>query len=308
MAPAWTARDIPPQAGRIAVVTGANRGIGLATARELARAGATVVVAGRRGDRAQAAADGLVAELPGATIEAAELDLADLSSIERFAQGHRRRFGALDVLVNNAAVMYTPRARTVDGFELQLGTNHLGPFALTGRLLGAMTGTDARVVTVTSIEHRRGHLHLDDLMLTRRYGRYRAYRQSKLANASFSLELDRRLRAAGRAVTSVAVHPGYTATAPAPGVSVRPDRLAAAALKRLAGQPVGRGALPLLYAATAPAVAGGTCIGPDGRGELRGGPTVVPLSSDARDPAIAHRLWVRSEELTGVTIDPANLP
>jgi NAD(P)-dependent dehydrogenase (short-subunit alcohol dehydrogenase family) len=300
----WTAEDIPDQQGRVAIVTGANSGLGLVTARMLAAAGATVVLACRNEAKAQEAAAEIGRRVPGATVEVGVLDLGDLASIEGFSAEQDARHERIDLLVNNAGVMYTPRGTTADGFELQFGTNHLGHFALTGRLLPALLRTEgSRVVTVSSLEHRRGHLRLDDLMLEKGYGRYRAYRQSKLANASFAIELDRRLRTAGVGLISTIAHPGYSATNLQVTGPPLPDRVLAAIGNRLLAQSAEMGALPQVYAATAPGVVGGSYIGPGGIGELRGHPKVVQAIDEANDPDIARRLWDESERLTGVRYD-----
>jgi NAD(P)-dependent dehydrogenase (short-subunit alcohol dehydrogenase family) len=297
----WTADDIPDQHGRVAVVTGANSGLGLVTAHRLAEAGATVVLACRNEAKAKTASAEIVRRSPGADVEIGTLDLGDLASIETFATGQIAGHDRLDLLVNNAGIMYTPKGRTTDGFELQFGTNHLGHFALTGRLLPALLATEgARVVTVSSLEHRRGHLQLDDLMLEQKYGRYRAYRQSKLANASFGIELDRRLRAAGSGLLSVVAHPGYSATNLQFTGPLLPDRVLAAIGNRVLAQSAEMGALPQLHAATAPGVEGGSYIGPGGMGEMRGHPKVVQAIDEANDPDIAKQLWEASERLTGV--------
>jgi NAD(P)-dependent dehydrogenase (short-subunit alcohol dehydrogenase family) len=300
----WTADVIPDQRGRVAVVTGANSGLGLVTARRLARAGATVVLACRNDAKGEEAAAAIRRDTPGASIEVGRLDLADLASIERFAAEQSGRHERLDVLVNNAGIMYTPQGKTTDGFELQFGTNHLGHFALTGRLLPALlAGPASRVVTVSSLEHKRGHLRLDDLMLEQHYGRYRAYRQSKLANASFGIELDRRLRAAGTGLISVLAHPGYSATNLQFTGQPLTHRIGAAIGNRVLAQSAEMGALPQLYAATAPDVEGGSYLGPGGLGEMRGHPTVVRTTDEAIDPVSARRLWDESERLTGVHYD-----
>src|SRR5829696_5851911 len=210
MAGGWDAKDIPDQSGRTAVVTGANSGLGLVTTRELARAGARVVMACRNLTKGEAARREIEAAVPGAALELEELDLSSLDSVRAFAD---RFDGGLDLLVNNAGVMATPRRRTADGFELQFGTNHLGHFALTELLLPAMEGRpDARVVTLSSTAHRTGRIAFDNLSGDRRYFRWRAYGQAKLANLLFALELERRLRAAGSTIKSMAAHPGYAAT------------------------------------------------------------------------------------------------
>ena len=275
--------------GRTVVVTGANSGIGLAAARELARAGAHVVLAVRDVAKGERVAE----DLPGDR-EVRPLDLADLASVRAFANGWA---GDLDVLVNNAGVMAVPEGRTADGFELQLGTNHLGHFALTGLLLPSITD---RVVTVSSGAHRAGRIDLDDLNWEhRRYRRWRAYGQSKLANLLFTLELQRRLVEAGSAVRALAAHPGWAATN-LQGRSGNPVLdVAMRVSNRFFAQSEEMGALPTLYA-VAEDLPGGTYVGPDGRAEQRGHPTVVGRSSAAQDEDVARRLWDRSEELTGV--------
>jgi NAD(P)-dependent dehydrogenase (short-subunit alcohol dehydrogenase family) len=285
----WTAADIPSQAGRTVVVTGANSGLGLVTARELARAGAHVVLAVRdesRGERAAASIDG--------DITVTRLDLADLESVRAFAAGWT---GDLDVLINNAGIMMVPAGLTVDGFELQFGTNHLGHFALTNLLLPHVTD---RVVTVSSNLHRSGVIELDDLNWQRRpYSANGAYAQSKLANLLFTLELQRRLGASGSRVRALAAHPGWAAT----NLQGRSgSRLTDGGMKlgnRLFAQSDERGALPTLAAATRD-LPGGSYVGPDGFQEMRGYPTLVGRTSAAADPDLARRLWEESARLTGV--------
>ncbi|MGH2763336.1 MAG: oxidoreductase [Thermoleophilaceae bacterium] len=306
MADKWTAASIPDQRGRTAVVTGANSGLGLVTARELARAGARVVLACRSREKGEAALCEIEARVPAGELEPEELDLASLDSVRAFAERFRAGHEALDLLINNAGVMATPRRRTADGFELQLGTNHLGHFALTGLLIGAMEGReDARVVTVSSPAHRMGRIAFDNLGGERRYFRWRAYGQSKLANLLFALELDRRLRAAGSTIKSLAAHPGYAATNLQ---SAGPPLLDAAVMSvsnRLLAQSDEMGALPTLYAATEPGLEGGTFAGPDGLLEQRGHPQRVTPNRAARDEDVARRLWEVSEEMTGVGFEPA---
>ena len=296
----WDADQIPDQAGRVAIVTGANSGLGLVTARELARHGATVVLAARqgKGERAKAEIEAVVA---GAKLDPRDLDLADLDSIRAFADAVGADYPAIDLLVNNAGVMMPPRSTTADGFELQFGTNHLGHFALTGRLLGRLaTGADARVVTVSSIEHKPGRIHFDDLQSERSYSPRGAYQQSKFANAVFGIELDRRLRAGSIPVKSVLAHPGYSDTnLQSTGPTGLMKGLLAVGNKLLA-QSADQGALPTLYAATASGVEGGMFIGPDGPFEGRGRPTEVKPVRRALDEETARRLWSLSEELTGV--------
>jgi NAD(P)-dependent dehydrogenase (short-subunit alcohol dehydrogenase family) len=284
---------MPDLSDRVAVVTGANSGIGRAAARALAGAGARVVLAVRDTDKGRAAAAGM----PGA-VEVRRLDLASLASIREFAAGWD---GPVDLLINNAGVMATPRRRTSEGFELQFGTNHLGHFALTGLLVEAIEGRpDGRVVTLSSNAHKFGRISFGNLGGERRYFRWSAYGQSKLANLLFALELDRRLRAAGSSVKSLAAHPGYAATnlqtAGPPGIDAAIMRVSNA----LVAQSEEMGALPELYAATVPGLEGGTYVGPDGVGEHRGHPQPVSPNRAACDEGTARRLWEVSEELTGV--------
>jgi NAD(P)-dependent dehydrogenase (short-subunit alcohol dehydrogenase family) len=298
----WTADRIPDQSGRTAVVTGANSGIGLVTALELARAGAAVVLACRNVSKGTAAVKEIQEAVPGAEVEVQELDLSSLVSVRQFADA--LDVERLDLLVNNAGIMWMPQQRTQDGFELQFGTNHLGHFALTGLLLVRLQRTEApRVVTVSSNEHRRGHIDFDDLQGERRYGSRRAYRQSKVANIAFGLELDRRLRAAGSPMRSVLAHPGYTATNLQFSGPTGATRLVMKLGNALIGQSAAMGALPTLYAATAPDVEGGQYFGPDQFREHRGHPTMVQPKPEAADPEVGRRLWSVSEELTGVTYD-----
>jgi NAD(P)-dependent dehydrogenase (short-subunit alcohol dehydrogenase family) len=302
MSARWTADQIPNQQGRSAVVTGANSGLGLATAKELARAGASVTLACRNMDRGGDAAREIEAAVPGAAIEVAALDLGSLASVQAFAEWFQSAHDGLDLLINNAGVMAPPRLLTADGFELQFGTNYLGHFALTGRLLGAMQGRPgARVVTLSSNLHKRGRIDFEDLQSEHGYSRWAAYSQSKLADLLFALEFDRRLRANGSDVRSVAAHPGYAATNLQSAAPPLLDRLVMAVGNRVVAQSAEMGALPTLYAATEPGLEGGTYVGPDGVGEYRGHPVPVSPSPAARDLQTASRLWAASEELTGVT-------
>jgi NAD(P)-dependent dehydrogenase (short-subunit alcohol dehydrogenase family) len=304
----WTAADIPALSGRTAVVTGANSGIGFHTALELARHGADVVMASRDVSRGEDALARVRAEVPDAAASLAPLDLADLSSVRGFAAAMLERPAPIDLLVNNAGVMALPRRQTTDGFEMQFGTNHLGHFALTGLLLPALVARPgSRVVTVSSGVAQVGRIHLDDLQGKRWYWRWSAYAQSKLANLLFAFELDRRATAAGTGLISVAAHPGFAATnlqAASPRLQGHKLRAGATGLgAQLFGQPAAAGALPSLYAATAPDVHGGDYYGPDGPSSMRGHPTIVTPPHRALDPALAARLWAESERLTGVTID-----
>jgi len=291
----WTSADIPDQAGRTFLVTGANSGLGWETARRLAGRGAHVVMTARDQAKGDAAVERIRAEHPAADVELRPLDLADLDAVRAFAGTVT---GPVDVLVNNAGIMMPPRTLTAQGFELQFGTNHLGHFALTGLLLPRITG---RVVTVSSNLHRGGSIHFDDLTGERAYSPSGFYAQSKFANILFGLELHRRLRAAGSPVASILAHPGYAATNLQ---STGPNGLMTLLMKvsnALVAQSAEQGALSQLYAATAPDAESGQYIGPDGRGESRGHPKVTRPVDAAQDPELARRLWALSEDLTGVT-------
>ena len=300
----WTAKDIPAQDGSVVVVTGATSGIGLITARELARAGATVVLACRNADKAEAVAQQIRLASAGARVETIPLDLTSLASVERCADGLHERFELIDVLINNAGVMAPPLRRTEDGFELQFGTNHLGHFALTGQVIDLVLASPApRVVTVASGAHRMGKMHFDDLNWERSYSKWPAYGQSKLANLLFTFELQRRAQAAGTGLFAVAAHPGYSAThLQAAGPEMAGSALMARLMEasnRLFAQSDEKGALPTLYAATM-AIPPGAYVGPDGRFEMQGHPTLVGTTNAARDAAAQRRLWEVSEELTGI--------
>ena len=302
MGDGWDAGDIPDQTGRIAVVTGANSGLGLVTARELARHGALVVMACRNLDKGRAAQAEVAATAAGPKPELESLDLASLSSVRAFADRFAADRDGLDLLINNAGVMAPPRRHTADGFELQFGTNHLGHFALTNLLLPLMEGRDdARVVTLSSNAHKTvRRIAFDNLNGDRRYFRWNAYGQSKLANLMFALELDRRLRSAGSTVKSVAAHPGYSATNLQSAAAPLVDRLVMKVGNAVIAQSDEMGALPVLFAATQPGLEGGMYVGPDGVGEHRGHPKIVRPNGSARDESAAQRLWDVSEELTGV--------
>jgi NAD(P)-dependent dehydrogenase (short-subunit alcohol dehydrogenase family) len=304
MSAKWTSAEIPDQRGRTAVVTGGNSGLGLETTRELSRKGARVVLACRDTGKGAAAMWDVRSSVPNADVEVAALDLASLESVRAFAEWFRGEHQRLDLLVNNAGVMAPPRRETADGFELQFGTNHLGHFALTALLIGTMGETaGARVVTVSSGAHRMGKIRFEDLQSRNHYNRWRAYGQSKLANLLFAFELDRRLRAAGSGILSVAAHPGYAATNLQSAAAPLLDRLVMMVSNRVIAQSVEMGALPQLYAATHPGVEGGQYIGPDGIGEQRGHPKVVSPSGAARDAETARHLWRVSEDLTGVSFE-----
>jgi NAD(P)-dependent dehydrogenase (short-subunit alcohol dehydrogenase family) len=307
----WSEADLPDLTDRTVVVTGANSGIGYEATRAFAGAGADVVMACRSVDRGDTARRELAREsdthLTGA-VTVRECDLADLASVRSFAGTVADAHAPLDILCNNAGVMAIPRSETTDGFETQLGVNHLGHFALTGHLLESLAAGDgeARVVTQSSGLHERGEIDFEDLMSEQSYDKWDAYAQSKLANVLFAYELDRRLEAAGLdAVASVACHPGYAAT----NLQYRgPDRagdqfrkLAMRAANALVAQSAAAGALPMLYAATASDVDGGAYVGPEGFMQMRGAPEIQRSSDRSYDREAARRLWERSAELTGVT-------
>ena len=293
----WTPSDLPDQTDRTVLVTGANSGLGYQTSLELARRGARVLMACRNPARAQAALAQVRAEVPSAQVELVSLDLSSLDSVERAAEDVAGRLGALDLLVNNAGIMAVPEARTSDGFELQLGTNHLGHFALTGRLLPMLLAADApRVVTVSSTAHLIGKINFADLQAAKGYGRWKAYGQSKLANLLFTSELQTR---AGGRILSAAAHPGYAAT----HLQEHQGQAAFQALmsfgNKVFAQSDVQGAWPSLYAAAMPDVIGNDFYGP--HLTVRGYPVKAWRTASAKDTAVAARLWDVSEELTKVT-------
>jgi NAD(P)-dependent dehydrogenase (short-subunit alcohol dehydrogenase family) len=301
----WTTRDIPDQSGRLAVVTGANSGLGAVAAKQLAAAGADVILACRDTSKGEVIAEQITEAGPRGKPDVWKLDLGDLASVRAFAERFNKAHKGLDLLVNNAGVMAPPKRKTVDGFEQQIGTNHLGHFALTGLLLPSLLARpDSRVVAVTSQAHRTGAINFDDLNGDSGYNRWGAYSQSKLANLVFAYELDRRAQAAGLSLRSVAAHPGYSATnLQSTGPKLPHERLVMKIANAVYAQSAEMGALPILYAATEPSLPGGSFIGPDGFMEGRGYPKVVKGSPHARDTMVAARLWEVSEELTGVKFD-----
>jgi NAD(P)-dependent dehydrogenase (short-subunit alcohol dehydrogenase family) len=296
----WTTADIPDQSGRTAVITGANTGLGYETAAALAAKGAHVVLAVRNLEKGKAAADLIGRATPGASVAIQELDLTSLDSIRAAADQLRASHESIDLLINNAGVMTTPKSTTKDGFELQFGTNHLGHFALTNLLLDRVLAVPgSRIVTVSSQGHRfaRGGIRFDDLQWERSYSRVGAYGQAKLANLMFTYELQRRLQ--GTNTIAVAAHPGGSNTELGrnmPG----PVRVAVNVLAPLLAQSADMGALPTLRAATDPGVLGGQYYGPDGFGEQRGYPKIVASSAASHDVDAQRRLWAVSEELTSV--------
>jgi NAD(P)-dependent dehydrogenase (short-subunit alcohol dehydrogenase family) len=301
----WTAQDAGDQSGRIAVITGATSGLGLETARVLAAHGATVVVTGRDPGRTGSAADQIRHQQADASVQTADLDLASLDSIRAAAADLTTRFPRLDLLINNAGLMFPPYGLTKDGYELQFGTNHLGHFALTGLLMPSLLAAPgSRVVTVSSNGHRAGRMNFADLQSTRHYSRYAAYGRSKLANLLFTYELQRRLAAAKAHTIALAAHPGTARTE----LTRHMSKVSAAAmgprfaaLNSWAVQDAKMGALPTLRAATDPHAIGGTYYGPDGFMQLTGYPVVVTSSARSHSKQDQRRLWVESEQLTGIT-------
>ena len=304
---------MPDLSGHRAIVTGGNSGIGRATARELARKGATVVLACRDLRKAQTARAGILGAVPDGKVEVAKLDLADLSSVRAFAKAELDRRTPLDLLVNNAGRFVPTRQTTADGFELTLGGNHLGHFALTGLLLPALLDTPAaRVVSVSSIAHKSGRIDFDDLQGEhKKYRPFAVYAQSKLANLLFGLELDRRFRRAGVAAHSIIAHPGVSQTgfvANGPGLNNPVVHAVATAVVGIVGQDENHGAFPTLFAATAPQAGGGRFYGPAGFREMFGHPVEVRPAPRGEDVATAQRLWAVSEQLTGVRYDALDRP
>ena len=307
----WSERDLPDLTGEVVVVTGASAGLGLETTRALAKAGARVVMATRNAAKTEAAAARVRRAVPGAVLEQVTLDLADLSSVAHAAAVIADRHDRVDRVIANAGLMATPLQRTVDGFEMQIGVNHLGHSAFVAGLLPTLGGDDPRIVVVSSEVHRPGRIRFDDLNWeSGRYQRWLAYAQSKLANLLYVRELHRRVTEAGSPVTVAAAHPGYASTelqtkgpAAQGGLSGRLNTLASSAANALFGQPAAQGALPQLFAATAPGVPGGSYWGPSQFGGTRGAPGPASSSAAARDDGAARRLWDLTEDLTGVSHD-----
>jgi len=307
----WGQSDIPDQVGKTFVITGANSGIGLEAARVLAQKGAEVVLACRSQEKGQKALEQIRSEKPGAKVSLASLDLADLKSVRAFAERFKNEHGRLDVLINNAGLMAIPRTTTADGFEMQLGTNHLGHFALTGLLFGRLLeSAPSRVVNLASQAHRMGRMSWDDLMGEKKYDKWAIYGQSKLANLLFTCELQKRIEkkhgAAGGhpPVLAVAAHPGYSATElQGKGASMGGSKLEGWFMRMgnsVLAQSAAMGAMPTLRAAVDPDVKGGEYFGPSGFMEIAGPPKLVSCSAAAKDPESARMLWDKSVELTGV--------
>ncbi len=306
--PNWTADDLPDLSERVIVVTGANSGLGFETSRALARQGAHVIMACRNPDKAADAVQRIEEEGGAGHVEPWALDLASLASIESFAERLSAQHDEIHALCNNAGVMALPRRTTAEGFEMQLGTNHLGHYALTGRLLPLLLAAEgSRVVTVTSLAHHMGNVNFNDLHGERRYRKWAAYGQSKLANLLFTYELQRRLSAAKVETIAVASHPGYAST----NLQLEGPRLSRAALtgrvmaaaNRVMAQSAEMGALPSLFALAAEDVQGGDLIGPGGPLQIWGYPTKVEAAARAKDPELAGELWAVSQRLTGVRFE-----
>jgi NAD(P)-dependent dehydrogenase (short-subunit alcohol dehydrogenase family) len=295
----WTVENMPDQTGRVVIVTGSSSGIGFETARVLADKGAKVVIAVRNLEKGSQAMEKILADNSEAALQVMELDLANLKSVESFAENFKKEHSRLDLLINNAGVMIPPYSKTADGFELQFGTNHLGHFALTGLLLELLLNTaGARIVNVSSGAHKVGKLDFDDLNWEKRgYSAWRAYGDSKLANLYFTYELDRRLKAKKFELPVTAAHPGYTATELQRNMGVFEF------LNYIFAQNVSMGALPTLRAATEKDLKGGEYFGPNGLMEMWGNPVRVESNELSRDESIAARLWEVSENLTGVKFE-----
>ena len=291
----WTVGDMPDQSGRIAIVTGANSGIGYETARALSHKGGAVIMACRNLAKANAAAGIIQSQDPAGSVTVMQLDLGDLDSVNAFVAEFKEHYDRLDLLINNAGIMHPPYGQTKQGFESQFGVNHLGHYALTGQLLDLIMSTGgARIVTVSSMAHRFGRINFDDLNAKQNYRANAAYGQSKLANLLFTNELQRRLVAAGSDTIAVAAHPGWTAT------NLQQNSGLLRFFNRFFAQTPEMGALPTLYAATAPEIEGGDYCGPSRFIETVGPPKKVNSSGRSHDTAVAARLWTESEEMTGV--------
>jgi NAD(P)-dependent dehydrogenase (short-subunit alcohol dehydrogenase family) len=304
----WNTKDIPDQTAKVAIVTGANSGIGYAAAKALAARGARVILACRSQERGSDAVRTINDEYPSAAVELITLDLADLASVRSFVSEFSKKFDSLDILINNAGLMAIPYRKTVDGFEMQFGVNHLGHFALTGLLLDRLLAADmARIVTVSSAIHITGVMDFDDLNSKRSYNKWAAYGQSKLANLLFAFELQRRLEKNGYKIISVGCHPGYAATnLQSKGAEMSNNPLLAGIMKignKILAQSADMGALPTLYAATSPEVNGCDYVGPDSLMGQRGYPKKIFSSNASYAADAAARLWQVSEEMTGIHYD-----
>lgn len=295
----WTAENIPNQKGKVVIVTGSSSGIGYEAARVLAEKQATVILAVRNLDKGNKAVEKILAQNKDADVRVLELDLANLESVEKFAENFKKEYLRLDLLINNAGVMIPPYSKTSDGFELQFGTNHLGHYALTGLLLELLLSTpNSRIVNVSSMAHKSGNINFDDLTWEKRsYSAWRAYGDSKIANLFFTLELDRKLKEHNLDLCATAAHPGWTAT------ELQRHTGLVDFLNNIFAQDISMGALPTLRAATESGLKGGEYFGPNGFMEMRGFPAQVKTNQLAKDESIAKKLWEVSEELTGVKFD-----
>lgn len=293
----WQSSSIQDQTGKVVIITGSNSGLGLQETKVLAQKNATLIMAARNSEKSEKAVQIIKKQIPFADIRPMHLDLSDLSSVAAFAENFKVSFSRLDILINNAGVMAPPYGKTRNGFELQMGTNHLGHFALTGRLMDMIRKTpDSRIVNVSSIAHKMGNINFDDIHWEkRRYKKWDAYGDSKLANLYFTFGLKKRLEKEKLSVMVLAVHPGWTHT------DLQRHSFFASALNHIGAQPIPMGVLPTLYAATEKQVKSGDFIGASGFMELRGGPGMVTPSKRAKDPGPAETLWNLSETLTGVS-------
>lgn len=303
----WTAEQMVSMNRKVVIVTGGNSGLGYESVAALGARGAEVVMASRNAQKAGAARDEILTRCPGARVETMILDLASLESVRSFVDGFNARYDRLDVLINNASVMATAQGSTADGFESQFGTNHLGHFALTGRLLEVLLVTPgSRVVSVTNLAARSGAIKFDDPMWREGYNPWVVYAQSKLANMLFATELQRRLEAAGKRTLSLLAHPGFSSTHRRSGFTLEGGVFGAIVerIRLSLCQVQGMGALPQLYAATAPGLSGGEYVVPSGFSEMRGLPKLAKLPKSGRNTDAARRLWDLSVELTGIGFRP----
>ncbi|HYW97175.1 MAG TPA: oxidoreductase [Bacteroidales bacterium] len=301
----WTTEDIPVQDGKIIVVTGANSGLGYWTTYHLAKRHAEVVMACRNTSKANEAADKIRKDFPSARLDIMELDLADIESIKRFSEAFHKKYKQLNILINNAGVMAIPERRTKQGFEMQFGTNHLGHFVLTSLLFDLIKKTrGSRVVTLSSLMHKRGEIRFEDLNWDSDYSKWKAYGQSKLANLLFMLELEKKIKSSGNSVISVASHPGWASTnLQAKGPEMEGSNIGLWLNNlgnNLLAQSAEMGAMPTLYAATSHDVTGGKYYGPSGFGGLRGYPHEENINAEKADMKVADRLWKESEKLSGI--------
>lgn len=307
MSSGWSTRDIPSQKGKIALITGANSGIGFEAAKALAEKGAHVIMACRNPEKANEAMTKIRSNTPYADIEFLPMDLASQRSIKEAVSIFKEKHNQLDMLINNAGVMWLPKSKTEDGYEMQFGTNHLGHFTLTGLLLDILLNTaNSRIVTVSSLGHYTGKIHFDDIQLDKRYGKHKSYAQAKLANLIFAYELNRKLKAAGKTTRSIAVHPGGSSTNLAtPGFEKGASLFTGAAkvFFPYITQTAENGALPTLYGATAEGAHGGDYIGPSRLFEVIGPPKKIGSSRYSKRQDVATQLWRLSEELTDIQFD-----